>query len=304
MPLPASFPDLVSLDLFVSVVVLGSVSRAAAAHGMTQPSASARIAGLERHLGVTLLHRTPGGSVPTTDGALTADWAVRLLAVAAELDAGVRALQPRRGRRLRVAATATVAAWHLPAWLAGGPTGAPVSLQRASAAAVVAGVRAGRADLGFVEGPGGVSGLASAAVGSDRLIVVVTPGHPWARRRGPLPAATLAATPVVVRAATGPDGGSAVGPAVSILLRRAGHVVVAPAAEVASDREVSDAVEAAAGPGIVPQLAVAAEVAAGRLVPVEVEGVVLELRLRAVWAPPGPPPGPAGELLALARRTP
>jgi DNA-binding transcriptional LysR family regulator len=274
MPLPASFPDLVSLDLFVSVVVLGSVSRAAAAHGMTQPSASARIAGLERHLGVTLLHRTPGGSVPTTDGALTADWAVRLLAVAAELDAGVRALQPRRGRRLRVAATATVAAWHLPAWLAGGPTGAPVSLQRASAAAVVAGVRAGRADLGFVEGPGGVSGLASAAA------------------------------PVVVRAATGPDGGSAVGPAVSILLRRAGHVVVAPAAEVASDREVSDAVEAGAGPGIVPQLAVAAEVAAGRLVPVEVEGVVLELRLRAVWAPPGPPPGPAGELLALARRTP
>jgi DNA-binding transcriptional LysR family regulator len=303
MPLPVTFPDLVSLDLFVSVVELGSVSRAAIAHGMTQPSASARIAGLERHLGVTLLHRAPGGSFPTTDGSLTADWAVRLLAVAAELDAGVRALQPRRGRRLRVAATATVAAWHLPAWLAGGATGAVVSLERGSGPAVVAAVRAGRADVGFVEGTGGVSGLASAAVGTDRLRVVVAPDHPWARRRGPLPAATLAATPVVVRAADGADGGSAVGPTVASVLHRAGHVTVAPLVEVASDREVNEAVVAGAGPGIVPQLAVAAEVASGRLVPIEVEGVVLELRLRAVWTPPGPPAGPAGDLLALARRT-
>jgi DNA-binding transcriptional LysR family regulator len=303
MPLPATFPDLVSLDLFMSVVELGSVSRAATAHGMTQPSASARITGLERHLGVTLLHRAPGGSVPTIDGAQIADWATRLLAVAAELDAGVQALQPRRGRRLRVAATATVATWHLPAWLAGGPVGAIVSLQRAPAPAVVAAVRAGRADLGFVEGSGGVSGLASATVGIDRLTVVVAPDHPWARRRGPLPAATLAATPVVVRATTGADGGSAVGPSVAAVLRRAGHAPVAPAAEEASDRGVSDAVAAGAGPGIVPALAVAAEVASGRLVAIEVDEVVLELRLRAVWAPPGPPVGPAGDLLALARRT-
>ncbi|MCO4835752.1 MAG: LysR family transcriptional regulator, partial [Acidimicrobiaceae bacterium] len=65
MPLGPSFPELASLDLFVSVVELGSVSRAAGAHGVAQPSASSRLKHLERQLGMTLLERSPSGSVPT-----------------------------------------------------------------------------------------------------------------------------------------------------------------------------------------------------------------------------------------------
>ena len=72
MPLPPTFPDLASLDLFVSVVELGSVSRAADAHGITQPSASSRIKHLERQLDLRLLDRGPGGSVPTDAGVVVA----------------------------------------------------------------------------------------------------------------------------------------------------------------------------------------------------------------------------------------
>src|ERR1700744_3830454 len=99
MPLPPSFPDLVSLDLFASVVDLGSVSRAAAAHGISQPSASARIAGLEQRLGIDLLHRAPGGSVPTEAGALVADWVGQLLSAAGDLEAALQALRAKKGRR-------------------------------------------------------------------------------------------------------------------------------------------------------------------------------------------------------------
>ncbi|MDG2232969.1 MAG: LysR family transcriptional regulator, partial [Ilumatobacter sp.] len=62
MPLPLDFPDLAALDLFRSVVDLGSVSRAAEAHGVAQPSASSRIRTLERQLGLRLLERSPTGS--------------------------------------------------------------------------------------------------------------------------------------------------------------------------------------------------------------------------------------------------
>lgn len=302
MPLPSTFPDLVSLDLLVSVVELGSVSKAAAAHAMTQPSASARIAGLERHLGLVLLHRDSGGSVPTEAGGAVAEWAERLLAMAFEVDAGTRALSAK-GRRLRVAATATVAAWHLPAWLAGlqrTHPGAVVSSQRAEQVTVVDQVRTGRVDLGFVEGPGVLLGLASVPVGLVPVRVVVPPSHPWARRRVPLPAPILAATPWVVRA---PTGGSALRAVVAAGLRRAGHVVVAPALEGGSDREVVAAVERGVGPGLVPERAVGPELSEGRLVVVELEGNPLMLRLRAVWTGPEPGAGPAADLLALARRS-
>jgi DNA-binding transcriptional LysR family regulator len=300
MPLPPSFPDLVSLDLFASVVDLGSVSRAAAAHGISQPSSSARIAGLERHLGINLLHRAPGGSVPTAEGALVADWVGQLLGAAGDLEAAVGSLRSRRGRRVRVAATQTVAELHLPGWLAGVrdryPT-TPVSLESSGAAEVLAEVRDGKVDLGFIESAISTAGLSSTGIGTDRLVVVVDPGHPWARRRGHLDAATLAATPLVTRT---PE--SAVRLALEEAVRKAGLELAAPAAEVGPTAAVKAAVIAGTAPAVVSRLAVEGELAAGRLVVVEVDGVDLDRKLRAVWSAAHAPDGPAADLLALARR--
>jgi DNA-binding transcriptional LysR family regulator len=300
MPLPPSFPDLVSLDLFASVVDLGSVSRAAAAHGISQPSASARIAGLERHLGINLLHRAPGGSVPTAEGALVADWVGQLLTAAGDLEAGLGSLRTRRGRRVRVAATQTLAELHLPGWLAGVrdryPT-TPVSLEEAGAADVVAQVRDGKADLGFIESATATAGLSSTGVGTDLLVVVVDPGHPWARRRGRLDAATLAAMALVTR-----QPGSAARQALEEALRKAGLDPVAPALEVGPTSAVKAAVIAGTAPAVLSRLAVEAELASGRLVTVEVDGVDLERKLRAVWSAAHAPEGPAADLLALSRR--
>ena len=117
MPLPASFPDLASLDLFVSVIELGSVSRAAEAHGITQPSASSRIKHLERQLDLRLLDRGPGGSVPTDAGVVVAGWAEGILRAAHELSAGLSAFQAEQTGRLRIAASFTIAEYLLPQWL-------------------------------------------------------------------------------------------------------------------------------------------------------------------------------------------
>ena len=59
-----------AIELFIRVVDLGSLSKAAADLGMGQPSATKLVAHLEKQLGSRLLHRSNHGVTPTEIGAL------------------------------------------------------------------------------------------------------------------------------------------------------------------------------------------------------------------------------------------
>src|SRR5690349_8513878 len=201
-PLSHRVPDLGALELLLAVARHGSLGRAARDVGITQPAASSRIRSMERQLGVALVDRSPRGSRLTDAGALVTDWARRIVEAAQAFDAGAQALRDRRDSRLRVAASMTIAEYLLPGWLLALRAGRPdtaVSLLAGNSAAVAERVLAGEADLGFVEGLTMPAGLDSAVIAHDHLIVVVAPGHPWARRRRPLPAAELASTPLILR---------------------------------------------------------------------------------------------------------
>ncbi|HLY06195.1 MAG TPA: LysR family transcriptional regulator [Rhizomicrobium sp.] len=67
-PLPGPIPDWDDFRLLLSVVQLGSFSRAAAALGIQQPTVSRRIERLEERLGVRLMDRTSRGAVLTPEG--------------------------------------------------------------------------------------------------------------------------------------------------------------------------------------------------------------------------------------------
>src|SRR5580693_6928295 len=75
MPLPSRVSDLTGFDLLLSVTRTGSIGRAAAEHGISQPAASARMRLLEAQLGLALIERSPRGSWLTPYGALVAGWA-------------------------------------------------------------------------------------------------------------------------------------------------------------------------------------------------------------------------------------
>ncbi len=202
MPLPPRVSDLTGFDLLLSVARLGSLGRAAAEHGISQPAASARIRHLEGQLSLALIDRSPRGSTLTPAGALVADWAQAVADAAAALDAGVTALRRERESRLRVAASMTVAEYLLPAWLTAlraAGSGAAVALSAVNSAEVAEAVRTGAADICFVEAPGVPDGLRAGPVGQDTLTVVVAPSHPWVRRRSGVPPAELAATALVSR---------------------------------------------------------------------------------------------------------
>ncbi|MFG2605309.1 LysR family transcriptional regulator [Streptomyces sp. NPDC048514] len=288
-------PDLAALELLLAVARLGSLGAAAREVGITQPAASSRLRSMERQLGVALVDRSPRGSRLTDAGALVTDWARRVVEAAAAFDAGARALRDRRDSRLRVAASMTIAEYLLPGWLLALHAERPdtaVSLLAGNSAKVAELLLSGEADLGFVEGLSVPTGLDSAVIAHDRLIVVTAPGHPWARRGRPVTAEELAATPLILR-----ERGSGTRQVLDAALGG----LARPLIELSSTTAVKASAVSGAGPSVLSELAVGEELALRRLVGIPVEGVPLRRDLRAVWPTGHRPTGPARELLSLTR---
>jgi DNA-binding transcriptional LysR family regulator len=271
---------------------------------MTQQAASERVRRLEAALGVQVVRRSRHGSELTQAGMLVCDWAAQLTELAAGLEASVAALRGEQNAALRVSASLTIAEYLIPRWL--------VSLQRAAHARgdtlavhltaansddVADQVRHGRAELGFVEGPEVPDDLAWHQIGTDSLVLVVPEGHPWGRRRAPVDAAELAGTALVTR-----EPGSGTRKALDVALRAAlGPVTLAPPLlELSGTAAVRGAVLAGAGPAVLSSLAVADDLASGRLSAVPVSGLTLRRRLLAVWPLGSSLRGPAADLLAIA----
>jgi molybdate transport repressor ModE-like protein len=296
-------PDLSALEVLLGVARTGSLNGAAREAGVSQQAVSARIRAMEAQTGVALVHRTPRGSTLTADGAVIAEWAARLLEVAAGLDAGIAALRQDRRARLRVSASSTIAEQLLPGWLASfraaAPAGGPapdIVLTAANTEQVIGHVAAGSADIGFTEGPRRPAGLRSKVIGRDRLVVVVAPGHRWARRRA-VSAAELAGTPLVSR-----EGGSGTRDTLAAALSAAlgaGAAQVPAALSVSTTTAVRGAVLAAAAPAVISELAVAEDLAAGRLIEIAAPELDLRRVLRAIWdSTPQPPAGAARDLVS------
>lgn len=291
-------PDLDALDLLVRTGRHGSLSAAARELGLAQPNASRAITRLERTLGLTVLTRGPSGSRVTPEGALVVEWATDALAGVDRVVAGARSLVSSRQPHLRVAASLTIAEYLAPGWLSRFRHDFPtlrVSLAVGNSQDVLDRVQSGEIPLGFVETPTVPKGMSSVTVARDSLVVVVSPGHPWAGRRRPIAAADLATAPLVVR-----ESGSGTH---QTLLRALGKAGVEPGdayLEMASNAAMKATAAAGDGAAVLSALAVSAELISGSLLQVPVEGLDLSRRLRAVWAGGVRLTGPAADLVSLA----
>ncbi len=298
-------PELRALELLVTVARTGSLGAAAGELGITQQAASSRVRTMEALVGEPLVARSKRGSELTPTGELVVQWAGRVLDAAQELDAGITAVRAGRRGHLDIAASLTIAEHLLPGWIVGlrahqvqrGQQPTEITMTATNTRRVTELVLAGEVVLGFVEGPDAPRGLRHRLVGTDELLVVVGPAHPWAQRsRRRVSAATLAATPLVVR-----EAGSGTR---TVLERALADLPMAlPVLELSSTAAVRAAVAAGAGPAAVGAHAVRDDLATGRLVRVTVTGLDLTRRLHAVWkGGPQPPEGPARELVAWAAR--
>jgi DNA-binding transcriptional LysR family regulator len=164
-----------ALELLVAIEAHGSITAAAHALGVAQPSLSSGLRRLERQTGLSLVTRSPAGTMLTELGRRVVGRARDVLAASDAFEGEVAALRSEQGGRLTVAASMTIAEYLVPRWLAARPAGAAVvDLDVANSRAVMEAVLHGRADLGFIEGPDLADGLRGSTV---RSVLPSWPAH-------------------------------------------------------------------------------------------------------------------------------
>lgn len=272
--------DLDTLDVLERIAETGSLSRAADTLGITQQAVSARLRGAERAVGQPLVRRTTAGSAMTDTGRLLLGLAEPVLEAARRLEAGLSALQQHTGSVV-VAASQTIAELLLPEWLLEFRARVPettVRLVAGNSTTVTGLVRSGGAHLGFVETPSAPVGLSSCVITEDELVVVVGPAHPWAGSASIGPE-ELATTALLMR-----EVGSGTRATVEEWLGVAGLTAAEPAAVLETTGIIRASARAGIAPAVMSRRTVEADLAAGTLARVPVDGPPLVRALRAVWS--------------------
>ncbi len=176
--------DTEDLRAFVETCRRGSLTRAAGALGVTQPSVSRRIQRLEAEVGAVLVERTRPTVTPTRRGLEVLGAAEAILRSWEELVAqgpGARSLTGT----VHVAASTAPGASLVPGLLARFSALYPdvrSELHVMNSDAVEACVMACRCDLGFLGRRPGTRALEVVEVARDELVLVVPRGHPLAAR--------------------------------------------------------------------------------------------------------------------------
>ncbi|NEN05721.1 LysR family transcriptional regulator [Diaminobutyricibacter tongyongensis] len=292
--------DLESLRLLVRVAAVGALSAVAREAGVSQQAVSSRMAALESHLGVRLLDRTPRGTRLTDEGVLVAEWAAPLLAEADRFASVTRALRATSETHIRIAASMTIAEHLAPGWLVALRAAQPsvrIELVAANSATVAELIRAGSADLGFIETPEIPDDLEQVTFATDELVIVVGSSHPWARRRSGVTVGELAATALIAR-----ERGSGTRLAFEQAVASAGHTPAEPAIELSTTTAIRSTAASGAAPAVLSILAVRDQLTDGSLVKVRLRDLRIVRPLVAVWRPDIPPRSPAAAaLMTLVR---
>ncbi|MEB3221924.1 MAG: LysR family transcriptional regulator [Candidatus Sericytochromatia bacterium] len=270
---PETLPDLTALQLLVALARHGTVTRAAASLHLSQPAATHQLRRLERQLGVALLERRGRGVALTAAGQAAVGRAARALEELAALGRDMRALAGLEAGHVRVGAGSTASIHLLPAWLATFRQrwpGVTVHLREAGTPEVLDALVAGDLDLGVVGLPAARRGVAITPWCEDPVAFLAWPGAPLAAR--PIAAADLTGAPFIHARA-----GSPIRAIVDAGLAAAG---VAPreVMSLESVEAIKACVAAGLGYAAVSSRSAAADLAAGRLVPLAPAGLSLTRR--------------------------
>ena len=173
------------LRIYVAVAERQHVTKAARTLNLAQSAASHAIAALEARHATKLFHRV-GRRIELTEAGHV--FLAEARAVLARADVAELALSEygslKRGT-LSIQASQTIAGYWLPRYLVAFRKAYPqikIHLAIGNTAQVAAGVEAGSAELGFVEGAVENAHFTSSPVARDQLVVVVGRDHPWVER--------------------------------------------------------------------------------------------------------------------------
>ena len=234
----------------------------------TQPAVSQAVRRLEDSVGERLFDRATKDATLTEAGRVLRDYAERLLRLSEEAESAVKEL--RDLRRGRVLIGANEAAVHTLLPLIGrfrrGFPDIAIDVRRVPARQIAVEVQQGSLDFGALTFHPPEEGLLEVPVGSDELVLLVSPSHELATRRQ-VTMAELAGHPVVAH--NDPS------PARERVLRlfEEHHVPLRMVIALPSLDGIKRAVELKLGVALLPRRCAITEIASGRLVAVLVNGV-------------------------------
>jgi DNA-binding transcriptional LysR family regulator len=284
--------SLVQLRSLEAVVRLGSVSRAAEALHLAQPTVSTQLRELSTSLGLTLLEPHGRGLVPTAVGERLAECARAMGACWQAFEDDAAALQGLRQGRLRIAAVTTTE-YFLPDLL--GPfarryPGIQIELAVENRDAVVARLRRGDDELAAMMRPPSDLPLARWPFLENPLVLIASSDHPLAQRKR-LRLADLLDQPVLVR-----EAGSGTRAVLDEVLAEQG-LHWPPRMALGSNEAVKHAVRAGLGLALLSRHTLAADPATEGLAVLPVAGFPLKRQWVLVWRQDRPLSLPARTLL-------
>jgi DNA-binding transcriptional LysR family regulator len=260
--------DIAALKTFLAVAQERSFSRAAAKVHRTQPAVSQAVRRLEVDLGEQLFDRSSKNGTLTDAGKVLQNYGQRLVRLAEEAESAMREL--RDLRRGRVLIGANEAAVHTLLPLIGrfrhSYPDIAIDVRRVPARQIAVEVQQGSLDFGALTFRPTEEGLLEIPVGSDELVLLVSPSHILAKRRQ-VTMAEVGAHPVVAH--NDPS------PARERVLRlfEEHHIPLNMVIALPSLDGIKRAVELNLGVALLPRRCAVTEIASKRLMAVPVGGV-------------------------------
>jgi DNA-binding transcriptional LysR family regulator len=287
------------LEAFVEVARRRSVTAAAEALFVTQPALTSRLNALETALGTQLLlRRRRGGAQLTEQGRVFLAYAQRAVDAVQEGRRTLDALAEGRAGQVAIGCSPAVSTYVLPTILgrfAETHPGVRLAVRTGHSEEVIELVKREQVEIGLISALQDPQ-TESFTLYEDRLVLVVHPSHPFAQA-GRVRLQQLADEQFVLF-----DRESSYHELTSALFRESG---VSPGGLMELDNidAAKKMVEQGLGMTLLPRIAVADELAAGRLCQVRMVGVEpLRRPIVAVRALNAPPPSPAAaDLLRLLR---
>jgi DNA-binding transcriptional LysR family regulator len=269
--------DLTALRIFLAVAEERSFSRAATRVHRTQPAVSQAVRRLERDLGEELFDRSSKSGTLTDAGKVLLNYGQRLVRLAEESESAVRELRDLRRGRVLIGANEAAVHTLLPLMARFRQRVPEIALdvRRVPARQIAVEVQQGSLDFGALTFRPAETGLLEVVVGSDELVLLLTPSHPLAKR-----------TLVTMEDVAGESivAHNDPSPARERVLRlfEQRHIHLKMVIALPSLDGIKRAVELKLGVALLPRRCAVTEIASGRLVAVPVAGVSRRRQLMLV----------------------
>ncbi len=274
--------ELSDLRAFAAVITEGSFSRAGTRLHRTQPAISQAVGRLEAELGQKLFDRAFNPGILTDAGKVLNEYAERLLRIVDEAEESVREVKDLRRGRVLIGTNDAGVPILLPLiarFLAKHP-GILVDIRRIHSRHVPVEVIQGNLDFGLMTFRSPERRLRSISLGEDELVVIVYPGHPFAKM-SKVTVSEWAKEPIIFHNEPSPARERAIHLAEQRKQPLNVHVAV-PTID-----GIKLAVEMGMGVSLLPRRCVTAELARKQLIAVPIPELRLPREVRLVRRPGG-----------------